>query len=268
MTNQLDPAVWVVMAFAIAWAFMVLFTALFNCHPIQYNWNKSLDGGCDNEKGAWVGVAVLDIAVDLAILILPVRGVWKLQMPQSIKFALSGAFALGFADVAVGILRVVVADRVDFQGNWSLQTGPVYFWSTLEPGLAIIVASGVVLRPIIEKIMPARFLSLSHFYHRKPHQSREAYSRFGDGIMTLNSLNNDFSHGDNRQSKPKLYNESSSAPSGYDITSPPHQEPYSLSSADFRESSPHIHRPLAAHAKEQGDTVHVQREIRVEKERV
>lgn len=165
---------------------MVIGTALFDCHPIRYNWNKNVHGGCDNQAGAFVAVAATDILCDLAILLLPMPGVWKLQMPRTIKIALSVAFALGFVDIAIGILRVIATNNLDFDGNWSYQLGQVHFWSTMEPGLAIIVASSIVLRPVIERLAPSRLVSRASYHMRKNPSS--AYSRVEEGSVPLKTF--------------------------------------------------------------------------------
>lgn len=174
------------MVFSIAWGLMVVGTALFDCHPIPYNWDKSVHGSCDNQPKAFVAVAATDIVSDLAILIVPIPGVWRLQMSKTMKVALSAAFALGFLDVVVGILRIIATNQLDFRENWTYQLGPVHFWSTMEPGIAIVVASSVVLRPVIEKLVPARLVSKASSYVRK--QPYDSFSRIEDGTLPLKDL--------------------------------------------------------------------------------
>ena len=140
---------------------MVVLTALLNCHPLAYNWNKSLDGGCDKIATSFVVIAAIDCAVDIIILLLPIRFVWDLQMPWKIKVGLVGAFMLGWLDVAIGILRVIYNNEVNFNTDWTYTLVKSYFWSIMETGIAITVACLIVMRPVLERVVPSRLISYS-----------------------------------------------------------------------------------------------------------
>ena len=63
------------------------------CWPVSKIWDSP--ESCPTD---FVNVAVLgfvNMAIDLAILILPIRMVWSLQMSQKQKFAVTGVFGLG-----------------------------------------------------------------------------------------------------------------------------------------------------------------------------
>ena len=135
---------------------MTILIALTDCSPFAYNFRKTINGGhCGNQVAAFAAVAAIDIVVDLGILTIPIPRVWELRLPLAHKLALIGIFGLGFVDVVMAVLRIVFDLRVNFQGDWTYTTAPLYFWSSMEPGLAIMVACAPILRPIFEKIVPA-----------------------------------------------------------------------------------------------------------------
>jgi hypothetical protein len=80
----------VVMFFIGGWA-----TILRICKPIEFNWDKSIDGTCGDEDAANTGSAVINATLDVVIVGLPFPIVWKLQMATQKKVAISVTFLLG-----------------------------------------------------------------------------------------------------------------------------------------------------------------------------
>jgi hypothetical protein len=82
--------------FIILWVICITFLFIFICVPVQKLWYPQLPGHCINQVGTWIANAVSTISTDLAILILPLPQVWKLQLRRAEKIVLTGAFGLGF----------------------------------------------------------------------------------------------------------------------------------------------------------------------------
>jgi hypothetical protein len=63
------------------------------CTPREKIWNKLYVGGhCMNYRAIIMSTAIFNIISDLAILLLPVQAVWKLQIPIRRKVAISLLF--------------------------------------------------------------------------------------------------------------------------------------------------------------------------------
>lgn len=74
---------------------MVL-TAFLLCTPLAFNWNQTIKGGrCANQPATFIAVGVLDLAVDCAVVVLPLPSIYKLQTSKGNKLALFGIFGLG-----------------------------------------------------------------------------------------------------------------------------------------------------------------------------
>ncbi|CEO60781.1 hypothetical protein PMG11_05321 [Penicillium brasilianum] len=131
---------------------------LFDCHPISYFWNR-VD---PRNSGTCLSVQILlDIAYlysaltiicDLALGILPIFLIWKLQMNHRTKIAVGGILSLGaIASVAV-IIRLpflhYYAD-MDFLRN----TYQIAIWSVIETGLGITAGSLITLRPLFRWLL-------------------------------------------------------------------------------------------------------------------
>ena len=65
------------------------------CRPISKAWNKTLPGHCLDIGAVWYANSVLTIAADVAIIVLPMGQLWKLQLPRAQKLGLGVLFSLG-----------------------------------------------------------------------------------------------------------------------------------------------------------------------------
>ena len=65
------------------------------CTPIQYNWDKSIDGTCGDDYALVLWTAIINAAIDVLIVLLPVPVVWRLHMAAQKKAAITATFALG-----------------------------------------------------------------------------------------------------------------------------------------------------------------------------
>lgn len=88
------------MAFTAAYGFTFLMVTIFQCWPIDYAWLRLdeanvTEGRCNNENlQGWLS-AMFNIILDLAILILPLRELYALQMGIKQKAMVMGMFGLG-----------------------------------------------------------------------------------------------------------------------------------------------------------------------------
>ena len=79
----------------IAWWLAVILVEVFSCHPISGMWDTSVNSTCVDAVHFYIGVAVPNVATDIAILVLPMRMVWRLQTTLGQNIALSLTFLTG-----------------------------------------------------------------------------------------------------------------------------------------------------------------------------
>jgi hypothetical protein len=87
---------YIIGTFVVIWVITIMFVFIFICVPVEKLWYPQLPGHCVNQVGTWIANAASTIGTDLAILVLPIPQVWKLQLATSQKIALTFAFSLGF----------------------------------------------------------------------------------------------------------------------------------------------------------------------------
>ncbi|KAJ5622002.1 hypothetical protein N7528_005234 [Penicillium herquei] len=74
---------------------MVLVETFALCKPVQYNWDKSIEGHCTGESIAYLVAGIFNLSIDTFIVILPMPLVFNLQMILSKKLAVAAMFSLG-----------------------------------------------------------------------------------------------------------------------------------------------------------------------------
>ncbi|KAH7012923.1 hypothetical protein EDB80DRAFT_709133 [Ilyonectria destructans] len=128
------------------------FVTLFQCHPVSFFWNKTLDGKCVNGDiiiALATLYSVFAVISDLIFAILPGIIVWQLQLHKRTKLSLIPLLAMGCVASSAVIARfpyLPLLKKPDFLWN----TLDVAIWSTVEQGLAITAGSLATLRPLIK----------------------------------------------------------------------------------------------------------------------
>lgn len=89
-------AFWIVGFVVVAWCIAMNFANLFGCVPIHKSWDISVPGHCVSIKAHLFGGAILNILTDLALLLLPMPGLWRLQMSTRRKVGVVGVFISGY----------------------------------------------------------------------------------------------------------------------------------------------------------------------------
>ncbi|KAF2664437.1 hypothetical protein BT63DRAFT_89568 [Microthyrium microscopicum] len=140
---------------AICWSISTILVGILICTPISMFWNPLVNGGhCGNQNLAFAAAGTTDVIIDFFIMIIPLPGVFKLQIPLANKLAVASIFLLGLCTIAVGSLRVVSIVKLSFED--ASYSGKIPDMLTiLELGVAIIVTSCPILRPVFDKFVHA-----------------------------------------------------------------------------------------------------------------
>ena len=94
--QRLKIAVWVMATVVMCWYLTSTLVAIFQCTPIQYDWDRTLPGGqCIREDALWIGNSVSNLVTDVAILCLPMPIIWGMDVTPRQKIAIATMFLLG-----------------------------------------------------------------------------------------------------------------------------------------------------------------------------
>lgn len=97
-TRRMRMTLLAVGVFCIAWALVTFVYSFFFCSPVSYYWDKTIKGHCISDNHFRIGamvIALLSLATDLIILIIPIPTVWRLQMRTKQKVAVTIILCLG-----------------------------------------------------------------------------------------------------------------------------------------------------------------------------
>lgn len=126
-----------------------LFTAIFECTPVAYYWDKNISHGtCINltDFYRWNGVA--NLLIDFMILSLTFPMVWRLKISIRQKATLSGVFLLGTFVWVASIVRVTTFDQLNPADETYTGIAPA-IWTEVEQSLGIVCACLPCLRPLL-----------------------------------------------------------------------------------------------------------------------
>lgn len=87
---------WFLIVFITVGGLAMTLTSCFSCQPIAFFSDKSIEGGhCINLVAFWFSFSAFNIITDLAVLVLPMPVLKRLQLPRKQKISLIAVFALG-----------------------------------------------------------------------------------------------------------------------------------------------------------------------------
>jgi hypothetical protein len=78
------------------WALSQTFVGIFACTPVRGFWDTTIESKCIPNIPQWYINAAGNIITDVAVFVLPIPAIWKLQLAKPQKVFLFGIFGLGF----------------------------------------------------------------------------------------------------------------------------------------------------------------------------
>ncbi|MCJ1247664.1 hypothetical protein MMC30_004879 [Trapelia coarctata] len=106
-------------------------------------------------------MAVYTILTDILILCMPIRQVWKLQLSQRSRIALTFIFLMGGLVCIASVVRVTTLFQVEDEDLTYSLVG-IANWSSIEFALAVISASLPTLRPLLLHLTPKSWKSTAN----------------------------------------------------------------------------------------------------------
>ena len=174
--------IWACMVFVITTAFACVMASTFQCSPIRKAWDAAgtVPGHCINVNALFFANAALDIFQDAVIYILPMKMLYRLQVPKRQKIALMMVFAVGGFVFITGMVRLSslrVAQNTPDPSCPYFSSPPFCFqpfkpfhpltqsitdnnfgaavWSSIECNIGVVCASLPYFKPLIDRFFPS-----------------------------------------------------------------------------------------------------------------
>lgn len=170
------------------WSTVIIFYQFFQCQPVAFQWDFTIAGGkCasgDSFVAAAYSISVMTIVSDWLYSIMPIFMIWNVKMSTQKKMTVAFVLSLGvFASVATLIRLKYLIELGDYSDNL-YTANDAMVWTLIEPGIAIVAASLVTIRPLLHAWHISGFGST---------KSSSAYGMHGYGRGGL-SLRGDIPH--------------------------------------------------------------------------
>ncbi|PLB44745.1 hypothetical protein P170DRAFT_479293 [Aspergillus steynii IBT 23096] len=174
----------------------VFFAAIFQCSPVAYTWDKTIQGGtCFDQQAFYRYVSPPNILTDVVILVMPMPFVWRLHTRMGQKLALTAVFLLGGLGTVASILRMTIFFQENAMTDPTWASVNLGIWTVLEGGIIIIAACLPSIWPLIVRILPRQLMSKHsskpknqqrHRYTTSQHKTKGVvgFARLGDSAET------------------------------------------------------------------------------------
>lgn len=141
------------MAIVAIWTAGIFLFDVFECKPVEFQWDYTIQGGTcvsgDSLVNAAYAFSVLSALSDWLYALLPIPMLWSVKMNQQTKAAVIVILSLGvFASVAT-LIRIKYLIDLGLADDILYASTETMIWTIVEPGLGITAASAVTLRPLL-----------------------------------------------------------------------------------------------------------------------
>ncbi|KAF1357270.1 hypothetical protein EJ07DRAFT_167740 [Lizonia empirigonia] len=132
--------------FWVSWTIIILVSSayiatlmvlIFSCTPVRKAWDPLLPGRCHDSAAGYVSSAV-NLTSDIAVLLLPVLGVAKLQMATRKKIAVCAVFATGLITCAVSAVRLYFSSKESKSDDKTYWLALVGLFGAVEIAMVIL----------------------------------------------------------------------------------------------------------------------------------
>ncbi|KAI1365260.1 hypothetical protein F5Y08DRAFT_338818 [Xylaria arbuscula] len=173
----------VMIGLSVVWFIVALIVGFLTCIPLDKFWNPIKPGKCLNFNLFYLIIGVFETVIDIAILILPVRAIFNIQLPLKTKLVVSSIFLLGGVAVITNVVRLY---KVYQPGQQSASYTDGILWTHIHGLIAVFCANIPVYRPLMTKVTSffAAILSLGSSFRSSSDDTRE---RTGDSTEYFQS---------------------------------------------------------------------------------
>ncbi|KAI1457513.1 hypothetical protein F4805DRAFT_171843 [Annulohypoxylon moriforme] len=222
-------ACYVVIALVVGEGITGFFPELFSCTPVSKWWDSTKDGTCINGNLYCGIISPIHVALDLAIVILPMPLIWNLQMSIRNKLVLSVLLCLGLVASIISLLKIVCLFDLTGIPNTDVTD---YIWltivlQTVELPIGIICCCVPSLKPVVIDWAP-KFNSLTTrllSWTRTTQDSASKRSGYGELPRSGNTSSAGFAHLDKSSTQGSLGNKASAHAHDIEMLPPMNVDP-------------------------------------------
>ncbi|PVH97383.1 hypothetical protein DM02DRAFT_685119 [Periconia macrospinosa] len=148
-----------------SWGLFQILLTIFFCKPVYGTWDVRIKSKCLPRLPYWYVNAAFNIATDIAIFLLPLPGLRKLQLHRSPKRVLICVFCLGFFICIISIIRITTLKEASVTLDITWHNVATASWSFAELTCGITCLCIPTLRPLASRLFPG--MAKSHWAYSR-----------------------------------------------------------------------------------------------------
>ncbi|CAL3969420.1 unnamed protein product [Diplocarpon coronariae] len=155
--NRFRKAVCVLVVINILVAVLFVTTLCTTCRPasyIWYQWDGEHPGKCGNLNALFFANAMINIALDLATLALPISQIINLNMSKKKKLSVSLMMSVGLIVTIISILRLTSLIHFANTSNPTWDYFDTALWSAIELDIGLLCVCTPTLRILLTRFFP------------------------------------------------------------------------------------------------------------------
>ncbi|MCJ1463565.1 hypothetical protein MMC07_002173 [Pseudocyphellaria aurata] len=159
-------AIYAVGAFVIGNAISNITSFALLCTPLARFWDPERPGHCTNRPLLFMFASLFPMLTDVAIYVMPMPVIWRLQMTLRRKFELTLVFAVGGFVCLTGIVRLIETIIIETEDFTYTLVRPA-LWNMVESEIGFVAGNMLSMGPLFGKIRTHVPKIRSHHVKRK-----------------------------------------------------------------------------------------------------
>ncbi|KAJ5753119.1 hypothetical protein N7520_010036 [Penicillium odoratum] len=180
---------WFMIGVIICQAGSFVLVAAFQCTPVSEAWTGTGSGKCVNINVFYLCNAALNILTDLLTYTLPLRVIFKLQMPKNQKVALGFILCLGLFACVSSIIRITYIPAMLSSADYTYAISGAMYWSVIETNVGIFAASIPSFKAIASRFLPRFIGEYSSGRKYGPWSGNTNARKYGSGFAKVTDPN-------------------------------------------------------------------------------
>ncbi|KAJ5655713.1 hypothetical protein N7507_007663 [Penicillium longicatenatum] len=155
-TREFRVAAIVLGVITAAWILVIACMSVIQCAPIERAWDTSIPGACIDASASFIANAVPNIVTDIAIILLPIRALWRMKPTITHRLSVIALLLLcSFVIFSSAYRSSALFASKATDKSWTL--GNACTWSVIECSSGIISACMPTLYPFFGTILSKLF---------------------------------------------------------------------------------------------------------------
>ncbi|CAI7676271.1 unnamed protein product [Penicillium palitans] len=158
--RKFRTATYVAIALNVSYWIAFILISVFQCRPLPgawHRWYEEENYKCNHINAQGWAAAVLNMVLDIVVMVLPLRQLYRLNLSVKRKAFVICMFSLGIFVTLISILRLNSLIHFASTTNLTWDYVTIGYWSTIECDVGVICACLPAIRSLLRRVSPGLF---------------------------------------------------------------------------------------------------------------